>query len=91
MKPRAIRRLRGAIGVTQTDFGRLLNAHQITVSRWENGHSPPDRWTRIVLRTIANNLQLEPVRAKLADAYMKDDLPIHALAVLLGPLPRGKP
>jgi transcriptional regulator with XRE-family HTH domain len=89
MTPRRIRRLRGAVGASQHDFGRMLNACFTTVSRWENGHAEPDRWTGIVLRTMENNLQLEPVRAKLADAYLQDDLPIHALAVLLGPLPRG--
>lgn len=85
MSPQRIKVLRAKIGATQTDLGRMLNAHTVTVSKWETDRSVPDRWTRVVLRTIENNLQLDPARAEVAEAFIRDDLPIHALAVLLMP------
>lgn len=35
MNSQEIRRLRRALGLTQTEFGQLLGAHAVTVSRWE--------------------------------------------------------
>jgi transcriptional regulator with XRE-family HTH domain len=88
MTGKHIRRLRGGLGLNQSDFGRILNVHAVSVSRWENGHMKPDRWTRCILRTIAGNLKRDPGRADRAKLRMDDDEPILALAELLKPVPR---
>jgi transcriptional regulator with XRE-family HTH domain len=85
MTPSCIKRLRGSIGATQADLGRMLNANAVTVSRWENGHATPDRWTNVVLHTIENHLHEQPARAAAADTFLRADLWLHALAVLISP------
>ena len=38
---RTIKELRGNLGLTQKDFGEILNVHVVTVIRWEGGSSEP--------------------------------------------------
>ncbi len=47
--PQRIRRLRGAKGLTQTQFAELVGVSYVTVNRWENGQSRPNKlaWRRI--------------------------------------------
>ncbi len=47
--PQRIRRLRGAKGLTQTRFAELVGVSYVTVNRWENGQSRPNKlaWRRI--------------------------------------------
>ena len=43
MDPTRVRRLRRALRLNQAEFGQLLGAHAVTVSRWEtpgSGHGP---------------------------------------------------
>ena len=35
-----IKKLRTKLGLTQTEFAKLLGTTQITVSKWENGNCP---------------------------------------------------
>ena len=44
MTKEEIRELRKRLGLTQEQFGKLLNAHPITVSRWESGEYKPDAY-----------------------------------------------
>lgn len=37
------------MGMTQTQFGSLVNAHFVTVSRWENGTMIPDKFQESML------------------------------------------
>ena len=47
--PQRIKRLRGAKGLTQTQFAELVGVSYVTVNRWENGQSRPNKlaWRRI--------------------------------------------
>ena len=38
-----IKKIRDDLGLTQTDFGRLLNAHFVTISRWESNTKRPNK------------------------------------------------
>lgn len=39
MDPQRIKQLRKALKLTQVEFGQLLGAHSVTVSRWETAGS----------------------------------------------------
>jgi DNA-binding XRE family transcriptional regulator len=42
MEPQEVRRIRSRLGLTQTDFGRLLSVSKTTVYNWETGtHGVP--------------------------------------------------
>ncbi len=47
--PQRIKRVRGAKGLTQTQFAELVGVTYVTVNRWENGQSRPNKlaWRRI--------------------------------------------
>ena len=47
--PQRIRRMRGVKGLTQTQFAELVGVSYVTVNRWENGQSRPNKlaWRRI--------------------------------------------
>lgn len=42
MSPERLRKVRLALGLTQTELGLLLNLHTVTMSRWESGLYSPD-------------------------------------------------
>lgn len=42
--PEGIVRLRADLGLSQGQLGTTLNAHQVTVARWEAGALRPDEW-----------------------------------------------
>lgn len=39
-----IKTLRNQMGMTQAQFGSLVNAHFVTVSKWESGDATPDSY-----------------------------------------------
>jgi transcriptional regulator with XRE-family HTH domain len=41
LSPEQVRKLRAALGLSQTELGNLLEVSQATVSLWENGHQDP--------------------------------------------------
>ena len=47
--PQRIKRVRGVKGLTQTQFAELIGVSYVTVNRWENGQSRPNKlaWRRI--------------------------------------------
>jgi DNA-binding transcriptional regulator YiaG len=55
MKPDEIRQLRESIGLTQDDFGRLLDVSQKQISRWERGSSKPNRFYAALLNLVREN------------------------------------
>jgi DNA-binding transcriptional regulator YiaG len=55
MTPDEIRQLRESIGLTQDDFGRLLDVSQKQISRWENGEYKPNRFYKALLELVRKN------------------------------------
>lgn len=55
MTGQQIRKLREDMGLTQAQFGALLNAHLVTVSRWESESSPvkPDLYQAAMIDEFA--------------------------------------
>lgn len=41
------------MGMNQTQFGSLVNAHFVTVSKWENGEATPDSYQLGMLQRFA--------------------------------------
>jgi len=60
-----IRRLRGRLGLTQTQFAQSLGVSFASVNRWENGQSRPSTlaWRRIVAAEEHGIEALNPVVA----------------------------
>lgn len=48
-----IRQLRTEMRMNQTQFGSLVNAHFVTVSKWENGDASPDPYQLGMLQKFA--------------------------------------
>ncbi len=53
MPPEQIRAARLQLGLTQAQFGDLLGAHWVTVSRWERGELAPTRYQLQLLECFA--------------------------------------
>ena len=52
-KPQQIRAIRGALGLTQAELGRILGVAGNTVARWERGErEPPGNLVELALRTV---------------------------------------
>lgn len=54
-----IRQLRNQMGMTQSQFGSLVNAHFVTVSKWESGDAIPDSYQLGMLQRFAVIKQAE--------------------------------
>lgn len=50
MKPDSIAQLRNKLNLTQIQFGQLLGAHPMTVSKWERGELSPSDYQKTLLR-----------------------------------------
>ena len=52
IEPRQVRRVRKALGLTQSQFAELLGVHLVTVKKWETGkqgmRAPADRLIRLL-------------------------------------------
>lgn len=81
---RDIRRLRGSLGLTQAEFGQVLNAHACTVSRWEKGHQAPDPWQARLIQDLTCTARQAPERADEARELLLKGMLGAALAILLG-------
>ena len=67
--PERIKNCRDARGLTQTQFAELIGVSYVTVNRWENRHSRPNKlaWQRVVeleeeLKEEAETLRVVPVK-----------------------------
>jgi DNA-binding XRE family transcriptional regulator len=85
MNRRRLRRLRTALEATQGQLGRMLNAHWVTISKWERGVGRPDEWQTAALRLASRNLVTYPDRMQVAKELVRSGQPHAALAVLLAP------
>ena len=77
------RDIRKALHLNQADFGALLNAHSVTVSKWERGRAKPDRYQQAVMASFQTAIDSDaPIRPDL-DALIASCGPIYTLYVLL--------
>lgn len=53
MTAHEIRQLRRDLGMTQAEFGSVVNAHFVTVSKWESGDAQPDHYQLGMLQRFA--------------------------------------
>lgn len=82
MTAQEIREIRKSLGLTQAEFGQLLGAHGMTVSRWELGSLSPTAYQQALLvafRAAADKQKLdEAVKSALVGAGI-----VAALILLL--------
>ena len=57
MTSEEVRRIRARLGLTGRAFGELVGVHEMTVSRWENGHLPISERTAKHIRLIEADLK----------------------------------
>ena len=55
MTPDEIRNLRTSMGLTQREFGQLIDAPQRMVSRWEKAVYRPNKFYRALLELVKKN------------------------------------
>lgn len=65
LSPAAIRAIRERLGLTQADFGKLLNAHFVTVSRWESGQLQPDAYQLSMLHEFDRAARTKEIKDSL--------------------------
>ena len=59
MKGQDILAIRKSLGLNQTEFGQLLNAHFVTVSRWEKGTLEPNAYQEAMLNEFEAAIRKE--------------------------------
>jgi len=59
MTKKKILSIRKALGLNQTEFGQLLNAHFVTVSRWESGALEPNAYQNALLTQFEEAIRRE--------------------------------
>ncbi len=59
MTEQEITSIRKALKLNQTEFGQLLNAHFVTVSRWEKGVLEPNSYQLAMLQEFAQAIKKE--------------------------------
>ena len=73
--------------MTQAEFGQLVNAHAVTVCRWEK-EAPsvkgPDKWQLDVMKQLHKVSIEKPEAADTARKYLAAGLIGVALGILLG-------
>lgn len=87
MTPAEIRRTRGALGLSQAEFGSLLHVAPTTISRWETGNlgtcSPPDMWQTSLLAAFQRCARERPEDIDVAVDAIRRFAWAEALGVLL--------
>ena len=59
--PKAIVMLRSKLNLSQEEFGKLIGASLVSVSRWERGEFEPTKLVKVRLKDLAkeNNVDLK--------------------------------
>jgi len=77
------RDVRIGLGLSQSDFGALVNAHSVTVSNWERGHRRPDPNQQALIASFQLAIDRDaPIRPDL-DAIIASAGPTYALYLIL--------
>jgi transcriptional regulator with XRE-family HTH domain len=81
---RDVRRLRDRLGLSQTQFARLVGVDVRSVLRWESGEGPrPKGSAAAVLSGIREKLEGDPRRAKKVIELLAGAAAVGGLAYLL--------
>ena len=64
MNPNEIAALRKALGLTQSDFARLFDAHVMTISKWERGIALPSPYQASLMEHFRQKAQQRSEEAK---------------------------
>lgn len=51
--------LRAAMNISQEDLAKLLGVAVVTVSRWENGHSKPNKVIQVKLKRLFDRYDID--------------------------------
>ena len=67
MNPEQITFLRKSLGLTQTDFAHLFDAHVMTISKWERGVTMPSPYQISLMQHFqqAANLRKKEIKSEL--------------------------
>ncbi|MEC2258354.1 helix-turn-helix domain-containing protein [Bacillus cereus] len=65
MRPQEIKAVRQITGLSQTQFGRLLDVSLLTVNRWEKGHVQPKQENIKKLERLVGYDNLRVIQSKL--------------------------
>lgn len=77
-----IRHLRKDLGMTQAELGAVVNAHFVTVSKWEKGEAQPDHYQQGMLERFARVQERKKV-GDMAKAALITAGVIAALVLIL--------
>ena len=59
MTPEEILAVRKSLGLTQTDFARLFDAHVMTISKWERGVAMPSAYQASLMEQFKHKAELQ--------------------------------
>ncbi|MEK4934764.1 helix-turn-helix domain-containing protein [Bacillus sp. FSL M7-1345] len=65
MRPQDIKAVRQLTGLSQTQFGRLLDVSLLTVNKWEKGHVQPKKENIKKLERLVGKDNLRVIQSKL--------------------------
>lgn len=65
MRPQDIKAVRQLTGLSQTQFGRLLDVSLLTVNKWERGHAQPKQENIKKLERLVGYDNLRVIQSKL--------------------------
>ncbi|PFA23131.1 transcriptional regulator [Bacillus cereus] len=65
MRPQDIKAVRQLAGLSQTQFGRLLDVSLLTVNKWERGHTQPKQENIKKLERLVGYDNLRVIQSKL--------------------------
>ena len=82
MTPAEITQLRDSLGLNQVQFGQLLNAHPMTVSKWERGAAVPDGYQIALMQAFKKTAVDAEVKGNLKGVLVGAGL-VAALLLLL--------
>ena len=64
MTPEGIVAVRKSLGLTQTDFARLFDAHVMTISKWERGVAMPSAYQVSLMEQFKQKAELQAEQSR---------------------------
>ena len=64
MTPDEIVAVRKSLGLTQTDFARLFDAHVMTISKWERGVAMPSAYQVSLMEQFKQKAELQAEKTR---------------------------
>ena len=64
MTPNEIVAIRKSLGLTQTDFARLFDAHVMTISKWERGVAEPSPYQISLMEHFKQKAEQQATQAQ---------------------------